>query len=163
MSPTSRSKRPEPDFTTGRTTALIRRVSLLVSITIALGLLLWLPFAPERVPVHFNVLGQPDAYGDTWSVLILALVMLGVSVLLTWVSAKPQYMNFPVRFTEDNAQDLYREGERVIVWMSACSSIVFLGIGLAYFVPYASLLSVAGVVLMIVAMIVGLVRIPRAQ
>ena len=60
----------------------------------ALGYSLYLyPIMPDRVPIHWNIRGEVDGYGDkSWAVFITPAVMVGLLLLfriLPWLSPKP--------------------------------------------------------------------------
>jgi uncharacterized membrane protein len=63
-------------------------LALILGTLVASGALY--PSLPERVPTHWNIRGEVDAYGSkSWSVLIMPIgmaVLLGVFVLLPWLS-----------------------------------------------------------------------------
>ena len=53
-----------------------------------LGYIIWkLPFLPDRIPLHFNALGQVDRIGQPREIFVLPLIALGVlavNALLAW-------------------------------------------------------------------------------
>ena len=65
--------------------------------------------------------------------LWLAGVMLAISVLMAWLSTKPNALNYPGDITEANAQRIYREGERMMVWVLVSVAVLYLGIVLQTF------------------------------
>lgn len=126
------------------------------------------PFLPETIPTHFGVRGQADAYGPSWTILPLAALWLAMQALLAVFSHYPRVFNYPVPVTEENAQRLYREGERMLVWLALAQAPVFGGLlieiaaggeaspGAGLAITAACLLGMFGV------MIVGIVRTLRA-
>lgn len=66
------------------------------------------PELPATIPKHFGIDGKVDAWGDRSSLYFL----LGVNLLLyVGLSASrwfPQYFNYPVQITEDNARRQYQ-------------------------------------------------------
>lgn len=111
-------KRPEPNFETNRTTRTLRLVTwALVPLHIAI-MLPGVLTATEDVPVHWDIDGTVTRYGAPWELLIASGVfgVLVAGILL--VSHKPQWFNYITVVTKTNAQEIYREGERLMVWMA---------------------------------------------
>lgn len=52
------------------------------------------------VPTHFGVNGEPDAWGDKYSLLGLLVIYLLVMLLLAVVQFFPKYWNIPFRIQE---------------------------------------------------------------
>ena len=118
---------------------------------------------PEVVPVHFSVTGEADGWGSRSSVLWLAgggVVLIG---LIAWLSCKPNIFNYPMPITEHNAQAIYREGERMMVWLVAMVVAVFAGIAMLSAGVPGGLMLTASLVGMPVVLIVGVVRMLRAE
>lgn len=59
---------------------------------------------PENVPIHFNLAGEADAWGSRWTVWLLPFIALSTYFLLVLVQKFPQYINYPVRITKENAR-----------------------------------------------------------
>src|SRR5690606_3689152 len=115
------------------------------------------------VPTHFNIRGEADAFASKSSVLWLALTMAIAQPLLAWVSTKPRIMNYPVRITEQNAQSLYREGERLIVWVSLFASVLYASTALAFVSTAGGVAVAAAGTGLIMVTIIGIIRIVRAS
>lgn len=160
---TGRAPRPAPTYTPGPVTRALRAVSWMLLIAGAVGVAVSYPRMPKSVPVHFNVTGTPDAYGPRSSILWLVIVWAVLQALLAWLSRRPRLFNYPVPVTEDNAQRLYREGERLMVGMMLTLAVSFLGIVVltATGSGVGHALIVAGLVGMVVGCIVGIVRMTR--
>ncbi|RCS65662.1 DUF1648 domain-containing protein [Brachybacterium sp. JB7] len=159
MLPTS--ERPARTPATGPITATLRVTALLAALAITIWILIAYAGLPETIPTHFDLSGTADGWGPKWSILVLAAVMLLVSVGLAVLSAKPQILNYPVIITEHNAQAIYREGERLMVWALWAMQGIYLGIA------WTVLLGGGGVVIGISAAIlvsvvgVGVIRMLR--
>jgi uncharacterized membrane protein len=68
------------------------------------GLLLtsWYPRLPERVPMHFNMAGQPDRWGGRGAIVMLFVVPLAMTavfyLLIRYIprlGANPRHLNVP--------------------------------------------------------------------
>lgn len=152
------SERPLADFTTGPVTRVLRWVSVATPFVASAVLLLAYPSLPEVVPTHFGVTGEADAWGPRWSVLVMVAVWLLLAVGIAVLSRFPRVFNYPVPVTEENAQPLYREAERMLVWLAASMSLVFGAISAAVLGADATVFVVLGLAATFVAMVVGIVR-----
>lgn len=65
--------------------------------------------------------------------------------------------------TEQNAQAVYREGERMMVWVLAALAIVFVGIGLSIVGGPAAIVNGVGIAGMLASVIAGLIRLSQAE
>lgn len=157
-----KSQRPARTYTTDALTRVVRIAAVVAVVAVAAWLLLSYPAMPQTVPTHFDATGAADAWGDKSSVLLLTALFVALSVGIAWLSAKPRWLNLPVHITEANAQDIYREGERMMVWMLVPFALLFAGIACSQVgMPIAALMW-AGTAGMLVVIIVGIVRLLRA-
>ena len=86
---------------------------------IALAGLLILPLLyfgdlPEKMPQHFGIYGQPDAYGSKAMIWLLPLVGLILYSGLTILNKYPHVFNYPVRITEENAVRQYKVATKLV-------------------------------------------------
>ena len=72
-------------------------------------------------------------------------------------------LNYPGEVTETNAQRIYREGERMMVWVLAGLAVVYLGIVLQSFGRAGSAILVVGLVALMGSTLAGLVRLVIAE
>lgn len=85
MQPQAR-RRPERTYETGAVTQTLRWVSLVVVMVASALLLVAYPQMPREMPVHFDVSGQADAYGDKIAVLGIAFGIILVQLVMYWAS-----------------------------------------------------------------------------
>src|SRR5579883_1223453 len=102
-------KRNRPVFHVPRTP--LENVLEVLAVCCLIGLLVvaiwgWL-ILPAIVPTHFNISGQPDAYGSKNGLLILPIIFLLAYGLLTFVERFPHTYNYPFAITEENAPRQY--------------------------------------------------------
>src|SRR5699024_2794589 len=111
----------------------------------------------------FDITGTADAWGSKTSILVLGGVMMLLSSGLALLSTKPRAFNYPLVDTEHNAQAIYREGDRMMVWLvlsmqlipvSLVRSVVVAGDGGA--------LLILGMAEMLSSVVVGIVRVVGA-
>lgn len=74
---------------------------------------------PDRIPIHFGLGGQPDAWGDKVTIWMLPALAAIIFVVLTAVSRYPHTFNYPVRITQENARRQYLLGRGLLVWLKA--------------------------------------------
>lgn len=54
----------------------------------------------EEVPLHWNVRGEIDSWGDTWTIVLLPVIALALYGLLTLLQRRPQWYNYPCKITD---------------------------------------------------------------
>lgn len=155
--------RPPRTYTTGAVTKTLRILGIMLVACTVITLLVNYPKMPTTVPTHFNIRGEADAFGSKSCVLWLALTMAITQTLLAWVSTKPRIMNYPARITEQNAQSLYREGERLLVWVGLCVGVLHASNGLAFVSTAGGRVVAAAGTGLIVVTIIGIIRLVRAS
>ena len=84
-----------------------------------LPLALWWSSIPDTIPTHFDLYGQPNAYGSKAALLIYPGVALGITLLFQALCHYPWLFNYPVRITEENAMRQYRRGRLLLRWVNA--------------------------------------------
>ncbi|MDN5820641.1 MAG: DUF1648 domain-containing protein [Brachybacterium sp.] len=161
-SPIAAPTRPTRTYVTGRVTKSLRALALVVSLAITTWILLRYPSLPDVLATHFGADGQADDRGPKWSILILAAVMLLLSLGLAALSTRPRVFNYPLEITEGNAQAVYREGERVVVWMALGVQVVYLGIAWSVLQTGGGAVLVLAPLVLLVAAIIGIIRQVRA-
>jgi hypothetical protein len=113
-----------------------------ISLT-ALAILLWVTWSAlygpthltGRIPTHFGLDGQPNAWGDPKMLLMLPAVALCLYLLMTIASRFPSAFNYPVRVTAQNRPRLQRIALNMIAWLTA--ETVSLFATLQYFIVQA--------------------------
>jgi uncharacterized membrane protein len=80
---------------------------------------------PEKVPVHFNLAGDPDRYGTRLSLWLLPLVGFVTYLGMTILESFPQIYNYPVKITAENIVKQYTMGTRLIRILKTVILIVY--------------------------------------
>jgi hypothetical protein len=112
---------------------LMEGISVLaVAGTLLFFFILW-GHLPEKIPIHYNVLGEADATGNKWFSLILPLVGLGSYFGMSVLNKYPHIFNYPVEVNEQNALPLYRIGRRSVLGlkMLVCLLIFYMSFSIA--------------------------------
>lgn len=108
----------------------IDKILMLITL-IAVGLIIYLPISnfsqlPTEIPNHFGLDGKPDDYSDKNIIFLLPIMTIFITLLLQIISKFPHTFNFPIIITEENAPKQYKIAIRMILWLNASISFVFL-------------------------------------
>ncbi len=91
-----------------------------------LGVLYWITYTamngperlPDRIPTHFDISGQPNAWGSPTLLWLLPIVGTGVYLLITVLaSIRFRSYNLPVRVTENNLPFIQDQTSEMITWI----------------------------------------------
>lgn len=163
MTTSERVQRPPRNYETGPTTRWIRRFAVALTAAVAIALLVRYPSLPDTIPTHFNAAGQADAWGSRSSVFILIAIFVVIVAGITWLSHHPSIFNYPGVITEHNAQELYRAGEQMLVWVAAACAAIFTGIAFSLlFEMNAAILVVPAIIGLVIAAPVSIARMVKA-
>lgn len=92
---------------------------------ILLGYLSWITYGalngpnrlPDRIPTHFDISGQPNAWGSPGVLWIVPVVGLGLYLLMTALaSIEFRSYNLPVRVTETNLPFIQQKTSEIVAW-----------------------------------------------
>lgn len=156
------AQRPERTYRTGPITRGLRWLGVLGALGVTAWILVRYSSLPDTIATHFTARGEADDWGPKWSILVLAGVMLLLSLGLAALSTRPRVLNYPLEVTARNAQTIYREGERVMVWTLLGMVVTYLGIAGSVLETGGAPLLAAGLVVMAAAVVVGVIRLVRA-
>ncbi len=104
---------------------------------------------PDQVPSHFGVSGQPDNWSGKSILIILPAVSVFIYALITLLGRIPQYANYVVRITAENAERQYLLGRQFssilkaeVIWVFTLINWAAIGVALercrglgVYFLP----------------------------
>jgi len=76
--------------------------SLLIIISMFLLVIIRWDSLPDKIPGHYNALGEVNRWGNKGELIILPIVSILMYLLLTVVTAFPSIWNMPVTVTEEN-------------------------------------------------------------
>lgn len=80
---------------------------------------------PDKIPVHFNALGEVDSWGGKSSLIALSVTMTVLYVMMAILSAFPQIYNYSVAITAENAAAQYENARTLMLWLSLQIVAVF--------------------------------------
>lgn len=85
---------------------------------------------PEKIPMHFDLNGNINRYGDKSSIFILPLITFVMGIGLLILSNFPQTFNYNVPITESNKKEHYALASSMMrqmtVFITFCLSIIVL-------------------------------------
>src|SRR5699024_10348651 len=149
--------------TAGPFTRVLRWVGSLGALAITVWVLVAYPGLPETIPTHFDITCTADAWGAKSSILVLGGVMMLLSAALALLSTTPPSFNEPLTGTEHTAQAVYREGERMMLWMLLSMQLLYAGlISSAMRGGGGEALLLIGLAAILGSVVVGIVRLVRA-
>jgi len=74
---------------------------------------------PSRIPTHFAITGEANAWGTPRMLLLLPLISLALYVLMTFLSRRPASFNYPAPITAQNRNRLHRLAVEMLAWLKA--------------------------------------------
>lgn len=111
----------------------VKIISNVISVLLIVGYLIYLYAVwdglPESVPIHFDIHGVPDRYGNKGSLLfepILGALILG---LMMFVENYPELWNWPYQVTEKNKEKMYLCMTEMVAWIKVLGVIICLYAG----------------------------------
>jgi hypothetical protein len=117
----------------------MRKLLQILSLT-ALAILLWITYTAlygpnhltGRIPTHFGLDGQPNAWGEPRMLLMLPALAAFLYLAMTIASRFPESFNYPVRVTAQSRPRLQHIALNMIAWLTL--ETVFLFAALQYFI-----------------------------
>ena len=80
---------------------------------------------PDKIPTHFGFSGILDAWGGKSSIIFLPIVMTVLYLMMTTLAAFPQYYNYAVAITPENAAAQYKNARTLMLWVTLQLVAVF--------------------------------------
>lgn len=80
---------------------------------------------PDQVPLHINLQGEVDDWGNKTTILALPLITVPLFIILYFLGNFPQVHNYPVKVTEENAEQLYRKSRLMLALMNFEIMVIF--------------------------------------
>ncbi|MHB8131723.1 MAG: DUF1648 domain-containing protein [Mobilitalea sp.] len=85
---------------------------------------------PEKIPGHFNALGEIDRWGSKKEIIILPIIGGFLYIMLTVFAFLPKTWSLPVKITKENKEVLYRYARGLLISVKAES------IGMFFYMTY---------------------------
>lgn len=83
------------------------------------------PELPERLPMHFDLEGNPNRWGPRGELFVLPTISLILLVSMAALSRFPHIYNYLVVITEENAPRQYRLAVRLIQSLNLLLQVLF--------------------------------------
>lgn len=80
---------------------------------------------PEKIPIHYNALGEVDNYGKKSSVFLLPIIGTFLFIILTMINKNPENFNYKINITEENAEKQYTNATKMVRWLKFIVILVF--------------------------------------
>ncbi|MBL7774969.1 MAG: DUF1648 domain-containing protein [Saprospiraceae bacterium] len=80
---------------------------------------------PEIIPQHFNARGEADGFGHKSTLWLLPGIGLALYLGLSVLHRKPEWYNYPVRITAENAPRQYQAAVRLTRALKAAVMLIF--------------------------------------
>lgn len=77
-------------------------------------LLFFKSLGDTKIPIHYNIYGQVDGWGDRGFLLLLPLLALVFYIGFSILSKHYKKFNYPVKVTAQNASSVYKLGSRMM-------------------------------------------------
>jgi hypothetical protein len=81
---------------------------------------------PERIPVHFDMAGQPDAYGSRSMTLIMPVVAISLYAIIFSAARYQHLFNYPVPVTAENKTELLALSQQMLRLIRLAVALLFL-------------------------------------
>jgi len=108
-----------------REESIINKLTFAIVVLHLLVLFYYYGQLPEKVPTHFGINGEADAWGSKISLWMLPVISLAVNFLLYFISKKPHTFNFPKKITTANAAAEYGKAKWGIALMNIGIAVLF--------------------------------------
>ncbi|MBL7827468.1 MAG: DUF1648 domain-containing protein [Saprospiraceae bacterium] len=86
----------------------------------------YFPGLPDQIPTHFNASGVADDYGSKFTIFIIPLIGLVMTVGMIVLSRYPHHFNYLTKITPENAEFEYRRARTGIRVVNGLVSLLFL-------------------------------------
>jgi len=120
------SERPHLDIPFTPTDRLLEAVAAAVLVALIVLPVYFYGQMPDSLPKHYNLQGQPDAWGHKSSLFLLTAIGSGLYILLTILNRNPHKFNYLSKITPENAADQYRNATRMIRLLKLIQLLLFL-------------------------------------
>ncbi|WP_059173954.1 DUF1648 domain-containing protein [Bacillus sp. FJAT-27445] len=80
---------------------------------------------PDKVPAHYNALGEVDRWGSKMELFILPIVGAFIVILMQFLEKYPESHNYPKRFSKENAKEFYLISRKLINKLKNICLILF--------------------------------------
>lgn len=108
------------------TVRILNRLLLFIIIGNIIYIFVSFPSLPDEIPIHFNLAGEADNWGNKAIILIFPLLFKVVFLLLYFLAKDPSTYNYPVKVTEENAESLFVLARQMLTVMNFQVGVIML-------------------------------------
>ncbi len=72
---------------------------------------------PDRIPTHFDISGNPNAWGSPDMLFLLPIVATAIYLMITVISAFPSTFHYPVRIATNSLPRAQEQTRNMISWI----------------------------------------------
>jgi len=120
-----RSKRPIIDIVPSSYDMIMEAISVIATLVL-FGITAYnYNSLPDQIPIHFNLKGEADAWGDKITIFILPVIGLLLFAGFRTMYAKPHKFNYLKTITKENAERQYTIAIRMMKTLVAIILIMF--------------------------------------
>ena len=80
---------------------------------------------PEKIPIHYNGLGEVDNYSKKSSIFLLPIIGSFIFIILTMINKNPENFNYSIKITEENAENQYKNSIKMIRLLKIIVIVIF--------------------------------------
>lgn len=80
---------------------------------------------PDTIPMHFNGRGEADGFGQKATLWLLPGLGLVLFLAMHFLQDRPEWYNYPVKITPENASRQYRVASRMIRALKVVVMLIF--------------------------------------
>lgn len=119
--------RPDLKLPKTRLEKIIDVIGICVFVLSLIYALISWPTLPDKIPGHFNGLGEVDRWGSKYEIIILPIIGLFIFVLMSLFEKAPHMHNYPKRLNESNVEQFYLNS-RMMLNMTKNSCLIIFGV-----------------------------------
>jgi len=79
-----------------------------------------------EIPIHYDIYGEADGYGDKSTIFIITTLAIITYIAISVLQRKPPMYNFPVAVKDDNREQLYILGAKMLIRIKLLIMALFL-------------------------------------
>lgn len=80
---------------------------------------------PDKVPAHYNALGEVDRWGSKMELIILPIVGAFIAFMMQLFEKFPETHNYPERLNQENAKEFYLMSRKLVNQLKNICLIIF--------------------------------------
>lgn len=108
---------------------MVRKVINTIGYAAFVGLWIWViglySVLPEKIPIHFNGLGEADRYGPKATIWWLMILMSAVFLGLVVIKRFPQHFNYPIEIDDSIKKKMQRLSIEMLSLIQLAVVLVF--------------------------------------